>query len=77
MALAVKQNKAAGPVHIGLLGANGIVQRPDALAQQIQQPGLLRRCGGGHNGGGVHPENFRRSKFSLPWHGFGNIAPRA
>jgi len=47
VALVVEEDEAADPVHIGFLGADGVVLAADDLAHDIEQLFLLRPGGGG------------------------------
>jgi len=43
----VKQDKAANPIQIGLLGADAIVLKTDFVPHLVEQAGLGLRSGGG------------------------------
>ncbi len=47
MTLGVKQDKAANPIRIGLLGADAVVLKTDCIPHLVEQAGLGLRSGGG------------------------------
>ena len=63
VALATKKNEAARPVDIGLFGTNRIVERADTDTQEVEQL-RGRDARWWSDDRPIHPQNFRRPRFS-------------